>query len=99
MGTHTDIFRGVERACDRDDARAAAREVGRLYAFADALKAANRALNETSYGLRPEFDSYADDLSLGDLDTWAREVKAIADRWQDEIDEAACLTARAQREG
>lgn len=64
----------------------AARECGKLYDFAELLLKADRVLG-TIRTPRPAFDALCDKPTyLGDLGPLSREIKALADAWQDEID-------------
>jgi hypothetical protein len=66
-----------------------AKRIDQIYAFADALKAADKALAAISYGKRPSFDELADKPTyLGDMGDLAKQITVIADAWQDEIDNA-----------
>lgn len=60
-----------------------------IYAFADALKGADKALAAIPYGKRPSFDELADKPTyLSDLGDLAKQISAIADAWQGDIDNA-----------
>ena len=61
--------------------------VGRLYDYANALKATEKALAEVACGRNAELDALLDRPTyLGDLADVAIKINAIADAWQDRLD-------------
>lgn len=64
-------------------------QVGRLYDYASALKATEKALADVALGRNAELDALLDlPTYVGDLPDLARKIEAIASAWQDEIDAA-----------
>lgn len=64
-------------------------QVSRLYDYANALKATERALADVACGRNAELDALLDQPTyLGDLADVALKINAIADAWQDRLDEA-----------
>ena len=64
-------------------------QVGRLYDYAEALKAANEALAHVACGRKAEVDFLLDLPTYhGDLADVAAKIEAIASAWQDQIDAA-----------
>ena len=63
--------------------------VDRLYDYANALKATEKALADIACGRNAELDALLDrPTHLGDLADVAVKINAIADAWQAEIDAA-----------
>lgn len=60
-----------------------------VYAAADAVLAAYKAVNCVPFNKRPALDALLDGpVYPGDLDTLAKKLRALADEWQREIDRA-----------
>jgi hypothetical protein len=58
-----------------------------VYKAADAVLAAYKAVNAIPFNKRPTLDVLLDGAVYpGDLDTLAKQLKLLADEWQDEID-------------
>lgn len=68
-----------------------------VYAAADAVIAAYKAVNAIPFGLRHELDTLLDGpVFPGDLDALAKKLTALADDWQDDIDNAEADFAEAE---
>ncbi len=62
-------------------------QVEAFYALADALKAADKALDKTATGKRAALDALLDKpVYPGDLGMLAKQITALADEWQGELD-------------
>lgn len=58
-----------------------------VYAAADAVLAAYKAVNRIPFNKRPALDALLDGpVYPGDLDTLAKTLRAMADEWQGELD-------------
>ena len=67
-----------------------------VYKAADAAIAAYKALNDIPFGRRAELDTLLDGpVFPGDLDVLAKKLNALADAWQDDIDNAEADFAEA----
>jgi hypothetical protein len=75
--------------------------VAALYQFADVLKTADKALNilPLKHDRASALDALLDErFSIGDLADAANKVEAIADEWQEALDEAQAVVYGAQAE-
>lgn len=58
-----------------------------VYAAAEAVQAAYKAVNLIPFDKRPALDTLLNGkIYPGDLDALAKQLKAHADQWQDELD-------------